>query len=82
VPERCRIHGTIDRGSRSSTYDAFLKPAQNRPNLTIITEALVDRVDRLRVADASVMPNLVSGNTNATSITIGEPAADLLRLRA
>jgi choline dehydrogenase len=39
-----RTHGTIDRGRRSSTYHAFLKPAQNRPNLTIITEALVDRV--------------------------------------
>ena len=35
-------------------------------------------VERLRVADASVMPCVTSGNTNAPCVMIGERAADLL----
>jgi choline dehydrogenase-like flavoprotein len=38
----------------------------------------VHGVDGLRVADASVMPVVTSGNTNAPSIMIGEKASDLI----
>jgi choline dehydrogenase len=39
-------------------------------------------IDGLRVADASVMPMVTRGNTNAPTIMIGERAADLLRGKA
>jgi choline dehydrogenase len=41
-------------------------------------ELRVRGVSKLRVADASVMPNIIRGHTNAPAIVIGEKAADLI----
>lgn len=51
----------------------------NDPSAVVDPELRVKGVKNLRVADASIMPTITSGNTNAPSVMIGEQVSDLIK---
>ena len=50
----------------------------NDPMAVVDNELKVHGIKQLRIADASIMPTLTSGNTNAPCIMIGEKCAAMV----
>lgn len=87
-PELAAKH---DHGGGDTPSDALLEDLARHYSFTVyhptstcamgkvVDERLrVEGVANLRIANASVMPNVVSGNTNAAAIMIGEKAAEMI----
>lgn len=75
----------LDAWARQVTETGYHASGTCKMGLASDIEAVVDPqlrvhgLDRLRVVDASIMPVIVSGNTNAPTVMIAEKASDLIR---
>ncbi|MEM1144963.1 MAG: GMC family oxidoreductase N-terminal domain-containing protein [Pseudomonadota bacterium] len=68
------------RGNTQTIYHPVGTCKMGKDAMAVVdAELRVHNLKGLRVADASIMPTIVNGNTNAASIMIGEKCSDLLR---
>lgn len=72
---------TLDwaRNNTASIYHPTGTCKMGKDKMAVVDDQLrVHGIAGLRVADCSIMPEIVSGNTNAPAIMIGEKASDLI----
>ena len=68
------------RDAASSYWHQSCTAKMGRDAMSVVDGALkVYGIEQLRIADASIMPRVTTGNTQAPCVIIGERAADILR---
>jgi choline dehydrogenase len=67
------------RNNAETTYHPVGTCKMGQDTMAVVdAELRVHGIEGLRVADASIMPTLTSGNTNAPCIMIGEKCAEMV----
>jgi choline dehydrogenase-like flavoprotein len=87
LPGRSVVRGealaTYVRGHVDTAFHPVGTCKMGADPMAVVDDALTVRgVSGLRVADASIMPTIVNGNTNVAAIMIVERAADIVRRRS
>lgn len=81
TPRRTQAEVEADiRGTAATHYHPGGSCRMGSDSASVVDPSLKVRgVDRLRVADASIMPVMINGNTYAAAMMIGERAAEIIR---
>jgi choline dehydrogenase len=76
---KCRDLEDFVRDAVTSYWHSCGTAKMGRDSMSVVDGTLrVHGIDNLRIADASVMPRITTGNTMAPCVVIGERAADML----
>jgi len=81
VKTDAEIDGWLKKTVVTAHHPASTCPMGTREDCVLDPEMRVRGMERLRVVDASAMPDLVSAHINATVLMMAEKAADLIRGR-
>jgi choline dehydrogenase len=82
VTTRAGIEEVLRRKAETIYHPVGTCRMGSDPEAVVDSQLCVHGTEALRVVDASVMPRLIGGNTNAPTIMIAEKAADILLLNA